>query len=123
MNPGSSNPFARLLKRDWARSPGLAFEHLRSSLTKGNLWLYVLAELRSGSATPGELKANVQRKHGFAPAAITFYSVIYKHRREGLVLRSSDNFRSAYSITPRGEKALAEALELIEEVGRGLRSA
>jgi DNA-binding PadR family transcriptional regulator len=89
---------------------------LRSSLTRGNLWLYVLAELRLGDATPGEIRKRVGEKHGFNPAAITFYSVIYKLRREGLVKRSSENFRSAYSITPKGRQELAKGISYIGEI-------
>jgi PadR family transcriptional regulator PadR len=100
----------------------LAYEHLRSSLTKGNLWLYVLAELEAGDATPGELRTKVEEKHGFAPAAITFYSVVYRLRREGLVRRTSDSFRSAYAITPQGKAELAKAVEYIDAVRQGLRA-
>jgi DNA-binding PadR family transcriptional regulator len=100
----------------------LAFEHLHSSLTKGNLWLYVLAELEGRDASPGEIRKSVEHKHGFAPATITFYSVIYRLRREGLVKRSSDEFRSDYSITPKGRAELAKALEYIGSVREGLGS-
>jgi PadR family transcriptional regulator len=98
----------------------LAYEHLRRSLTKGNLWLYVLAELHSGDASPAELRSAVERKHGFAPASITFYTVIYRLRREGLVGRSTDAFRSAYFITPSGRAELSKALALLREVGERL---
>ena len=98
----------------------MAFEHLQSSLTRGNLWLYVLAELERGDASPGEIRRIVQGKHGFAPAAITFYSVIYRLRREGLVRRSTDEFRSSYSITPKGRAELAKAVDYIGSVKNGL---
>ena len=99
----------------------MAFDHFRSSLTRGNLWLYVLSELELGDATPGELRTRVEKKHGFAPAAITFYSVIYRLRREGLVKRSSESFRSAYSATSEGKAELARALSYIDEVKAKLR--
>lgn len=94
----------------------MAFERLQASLTRGNLWLYVLSELHLGEATPGELKARVEEKHGFSPATITFYSVIYRLRREGLVERSTEKFRSAYSVTPKGEAELARALAYFDEL-------
>jgi PadR family transcriptional regulator, regulatory protein PadR len=100
----------------------LAFEHLQSSLTRGNLWLYVLAELERQDASPGEIRKRVEGKHGFAPATITFYSVIYRLRREGLVKRSSEEFRSSYSITPKGRAELAKALDYIGSVRNGLGS-
>ena len=100
----------------------MAFEHFRSALTRGNLWLYVLSELELGDATPRELRTRVERKHGFAPAAITFYTVIYRLRREGLVKRSSEAFRSAYSLTPKGKEELTRALSYIDEVKANLRA-
>jgi DNA-binding PadR family transcriptional regulator len=98
----------------------LAFEHLRGSLTKGNLWLYVLSELEQGDASPGEIRQKVEGKHGFVPAPITFYAVIYRLAREGLVRRSSDEFRSKYSITTKGKGELARAIEYLESVREGL---
>jgi len=98
----------------------LALEHLRTSLTKGNLWLYILSELQLNDATPGELRSRVLDKRGFAPAAITFYSVIYRLRREGLVKRSSDSFRSAYAITPKGRDEFLRALFLLDEIHESL---
>ena len=98
----------------------MAFDHLHSSLTRGNLWLYVLAELETQDASPGELRQGVQSKHGFAPATITFYSVLYRLRREGLVRRSSEEFRSKYSITPKGRNELSKALQYLESVRKSL---
>ncbi len=94
----------------------MAYEHLRESLTKGNLWLYILASLEEGPATPVEVKRLVEQKHEFSPATITFYSVLYKLRREGLVRRSSDAFRSSYEITNRGREELANAKNLLAKV-------
>jgi PadR family transcriptional regulator PadR len=95
----------------------LAYEHLRVSLTKGNLWLYVLTALEERPATPTKLKTLVAEKHGFAPATITFYSVLYKLRREGLVKKATDSFRSEYEITARGRAELGKGRELLESIG------
>jgi DNA-binding PadR family transcriptional regulator len=89
-------------------------------LTRGNLWLYVLAELEGRDCSPGEIRESVQRKHGFTPAGITFYSVLYRLRREGLVRRSSETFRSKYSITPKGKGELARALDYMDKVSEDL---
>lgn len=98
----------------------MAFEHLRGSLTKGNLWLYILSELARGDASPGEIRRKVEGRHGFVPAPITFYAVTYRLAREGLVRRSSDEFRSKYSITPKGKSELSRAIEYLESVKEGL---
>ncbi|MBI3858764.1 MAG: PadR family transcriptional regulator [Thaumarchaeota archaeon] len=98
----------------------MAFAHLRESMTRGNLWLYILSELRHGKATPGELRSRVGGKHGFTPAAITFYTVLYRLRKEGLVRKSSDVFRSAYEITPWGSEELERGLKLLEDTRKAL---
>ena len=98
----------------------MAFEHLRSALTRGNLWIYILSELRTGDATPKGLRSQVKTAHGFSPAAITFYSVLYKLRREGLVVKSSDAFRSSYGITPKGREELRRAIALLKGTQDGL---
>ena len=49
----------------------MAFEHLRDTLTKGNLWLYVLSALSEAPRTPVELRTLVKEAHGFTPAAGT----------------------------------------------------
>ena len=100
----------------------LAYEHLRNSLTKGNLWLYVLSALEEKPSSPGDIKQLVYRRFGFAPATITFYSVLYKLRQEELVKRSSEEFRSEYEITSKGREQLARARELLVEVGKNIRS-
>ncbi|MGD0145350.1 MAG: PadR family transcriptional regulator [Nitrososphaerales archaeon] len=98
----------------------MALDHLRTSLTKGNLWLYILSELQLGDATPSEIRSRVLAKRGFAPAAITFYSVIYRLRQEGLVKRSSDSFRSAYAITAKGKDQLLSAKFYLDEVQKSI---
>jgi len=98
----------------------MAYEHLKQSLTRGNLWIYILSTLEAGPATPGEIKKRVQSRYGFSPATITFYSVLYKLRREGLVARSTNEFRSAYQSTPGGRQEFAKARDLLEKVRKGL---
>ena len=98
----------------------MAFEHLRSTLTRDNLWLYILAELAEGDATPREIRDRVVKSEGFEPATITFYSVLYKLKRQGLVRKSSDSFRSAYSVTDKGRSELASGARYISDVGRKL---
>jgi DNA-binding PadR family transcriptional regulator len=100
----------------------LAFVHLRDSLTKGNLWIYILKELKTHPRTPADLKRIVEEKHGFSPAVITFYTVIYKLRREGLVRRSSSTFRSTYEITTKGTQELTQALDFLKRLELVLES-
>jgi len=98
----------------------MAYEHLKESLTRSNLWIYILSTLGSGPASPGEIQKKVSSRYGFSPATITFYSVLYKLRREGLVQKTSDEFRSAYSVTTAGRAELARGLELLEKVRKSV---
>ena len=98
----------------------MAYDRLRDALTRGNLWLYILAALEEGPATPVELKSFVGSRHGFEPATITFYSVLYKLRREGLVRKSSSAYRSTYEITHRGTQEMARGRELLRSTEQGL---
>ena len=98
----------------------MAYEHLKESLTRSNLWIYILSALEDGPATPGEIRRKVQSRHSFSPAAITFYSVLYKLRKEGLVQRKSEEFRSAYEVTAAGRAELARAGELLEKVRKSV---
>jgi len=98
----------------------LAFEHLRESLTRNNLWIYVLSTLESGPASPAEIRRKVLALYGFSPAAITFYTVLYKLRKEGIVQRKSEEFRSAYDVTAAGRAELAKARSLLESVRKSV---
>jgi DNA-binding PadR family transcriptional regulator len=101
----------------------LALEHLRNSLTRDNLWIYILSTLETGPASPGEIRKKVLARYGFSPAPITFYSVLYKLSKEGLVQRKSDEFRSAYDVTASGRSELAKARELLERVRKNVSEA
>jgi DNA-binding PadR family transcriptional regulator len=95
----------------------MAYEHLRDSVTKGNLWLYILSTLEAGNASPNRVKELVKERFEFTAASITFYSVLYRLRREGLVKKSSAQFRSAYEVTQKGREELERARKLLREVG------
>jgi DNA-binding PadR family transcriptional regulator len=98
----------------------LAIEHLRDTLTKQNLWLYILTFLDKHQASPSEIKDGVQSIFNFSPAAITFYTVLYRLRREELVEKIDNSFRSKYRLTEKGRQALKEGIELLSETASGL---
>jgi PadR family transcriptional regulator PadR len=98
----------------------MALVHLRDSVTKQNLWLYVLTVLKTGPRSPSEIVEAVLRQYGFRSAIITFYTVLHKLTREGLVEKTSAEFRSRYRITEQGRVVLAEGLKLLAETARML---
>jgi PadR family transcriptional regulator PadR len=101
-------------------SDEMALGHLRDSVTKQNLWLYVLRVLKNGPSSPSQIIEEVLRQYGFRSAAITFYTVLYRLTREGLVAKTSAEFRSRYRITEQGRVVLAEGLKLLTETARML---
>ena len=100
-----------------ARRTQMAYARLKDSITKGNLWLYILSELETGGASPRELREHVKEEFGVSAAAITFYSVLYRLQREGLVKKSSGQFRSSYEVTAKGREELERARKLLRELG------
>jgi PadR family transcriptional regulator len=96
----------------------MAYRHLEDSLTKGNLWMYVLSALSEGPASPSEVRRKVTAAYGFSPASITFYSVVYRLRKQGLVRKVTDDFRAKYVVTGEGRRELELALKLLGEVGK-----
>lgn len=94
----------------------MAYERLRDSVTKGNLWIYILTELESRDAAPSDLRKRVRERFGVTAASITFYSVLYRLSREGLVRKSSRRFRSSYQATAKGREELDKARRLLKDV-------
>ncbi len=72
--------------------------------------------LEGGPVSPSDLRHRVSSKYHFTPATITFYSVLYRLRREGLVKKAEDSFRSEYEITSKGRGELAKGRALLREV-------
>jgi DNA-binding PadR family transcriptional regulator len=78
--------------------------------------LYILKLLEGGPMSPTDIKVQVFAKYRFAPATITFYTVLYRLRREGLVKRVGASFRSEYEMTPKGKEEFRKGRALIRDV-------
>ncbi len=100
----------------------MAFERLVSSLTRGNLWLYILTMLSEQPTYPLDLKRKFRQRFHFSPATITFYVVIYKLRREGLVETYQNNGRKFYRCTNKGLKTLQDGIEFVSRTAGLLKS-
>jgi DNA-binding PadR family transcriptional regulator len=100
----------------------MALEHLRDSVTKQNLWLYILSVLIEGPASPAEIEKGVLSRFGFSPAKITFYTVLYKLRKESLVEKMAESFRSKYKITEGGEQAFRNGISTLANVVEKLKT-
>lgn len=78
--------------------------------------MYILRLLEDGPLSPTDIKGQVLLRYCFAPATITFYTVLYRLRREGLVKKVGTSFRSRYEITARGRDEFAKGRALIRDV-------
>ena len=93
---------------------------LKHTLTRENLWLYVLSLLRRKRAYAYGLGDELEREFGWRHGLITSYIVLYKLEREGLIASEYEERRKYYRITEKGRRALAEAKRYMRELVRKL---
>jgi len=99
----------------------LAYDRLRTKLTKENLWLYILRMLMERPMYAYEINKNLQDRFGFSTATITVYVVLYKMLFEGLVQIKQEEpvvgrpNRKYYEITEKGAKSLEMGIEFLEK--------
>ncbi len=96
-------------------------KRLKTLLTSGNLWLYILSVLEENkSSYPYILDSKIEEKFGFKPNKIMIYIVIYKLETEGLLESKMDGRRKIMSITKSGAQTLKEAREYMKKLGERL---
>lgn len=98
----------------------LAFHRLVVKITKENLWLYILKMLMTRQMYAYEINKFFKEKFGFSPALVTFYVVLYKMERQGLIQIGETKSvfgrpdRKYYKITKKGLKNLQKAIHFLE---------
>lgn len=96
-------------------------KRLKTLLTSGNLWLYILSVLEENkSSYPYILDSKIEEKFGFKPNKIMIYIVIYKLETEGLLESKMDGRRKIMRITKSGTQTLKEAREYMKKLGERL---
>jgi DNA-binding PadR family transcriptional regulator len=103
-----------------ARAPS---QRLEDSLTKDNLWIYILNLLKKRELYAYELNEKIENKFGFSPGNVTAYIVLQRLKADGYVRastrkRESGPTRHYYSITYRGEAELSKAGKIYGKYGR-----
>jgi len=98
-------------------SPMRRLEH---SLTKGNLWLYVLSTLSRKRVHAYGLGAEMEGRFGWRHGLVTTYLVLYKLESEGLIKSNFYGRRKYYALAPKGKAALAEAKKYLGELSSRL---
>ena len=98
-------------------------ERLEKSITKDNLWLYILTLLKDNDMYPYEIRKTIKERFGFYPGNVTAYIVLKKLKSGGYVrivrrMHGGGPERTYYRVTPRGLEELdksASSLELLAE--------
>lgn len=95
-------------------------QRLEKSLTKDNLWLYILTLLKKKDLYPYEVREKIKEEFGFQPGRVTAYIVMKKLEKGGYVQKSKKEKkggpeRKYYSITEKGRKELERGEGKIEK--------
>jgi PadR family transcriptional regulator PadR len=99
-------------------TPSQRFER---SVTKDNLWIYILSLLKKREMYPYELKKSIESDFGFSPGNVTAYIVLKKLKAGGYVKtmrkdRGKGPERTFFMITQKGMGELEKAREIIKKV-------
>lgn len=82
-------------------------QRLRDSITKDNLWLYILSLLSERDMYPYEIGKEIEKNFEFKPGSVTAYLVLRKLERDNYVrlsekLAKGGPERKYYKITEKG---------------------
>jgi len=95
-------------------------QRLRRTLTKSNLWLYVLSKLRRRKLYAYGLRKDIEDDFGWSHGLITSYVVLYKLENEGLISSEFEGRRKYYRITRKGAQELRKAKEYLHQLASRL---
>jgi DNA-binding PadR family transcriptional regulator len=92
-------------------SPSQRFE---KSITKDNLWIYILTLLKKKELYPYEVRKAIKEQFGFFPGNVTAYIVLKKLKTGGYVKvikkdQAKGPERTFYAITDKGLSELKKA--------------
>jgi len=118
-----SNPLSTSPSED--RRSSRAYVRLRSSVTRENLWLYILRMLLDRPMYAYEIGKELSNRFGFSTATVTVYVVLYKLQRENLIRIEETLFqgrpiRKYYAVTDLGKEELNKGRKLLQDVLRHL---
>lgn len=101
--------------------PTAPVRRLKSLLTSGNLWLYILSLIKKkGELYAYALDKDIEGKFGFRPNRIMVYVVLYRLEAEGLISSEYRKRRKYYRLTGKGEDALSKAREYFKMLAKRL---
>lgn len=87
-------------------------KRLRTLLTSGNLWLYILSLIKLNKRIYAyKLDEEIEKEYLFKPNKVMIYIVLYKLENEGLIKSEFEGRRKYYTITEKGIESLEFAKE------------
>ncbi|MBU0530487.1 MAG: PadR family transcriptional regulator [Candidatus Aenigmatarchaeota archaeon] len=101
-------------------TPSQRFE---KSLTRDNLWIYILTLLKKREMYPYEIRDNIKKSFGFSPGNMTAYIVLRKLRSGGYVKvikkdQGRGPERTFYKITTKGAAELKKASSVYKSLSK-----
>jgi len=86
-------------------------QRLSDSLTKDNLWLYILSLLSKKQMYPYEIRKEIKKVFDFEPGNVTAYFVLHRlensgYAKSGKKIRKGGPDRKYYKITEKGRQEL-----------------
>lgn len=102
-------------------------EKLYDSITKDNLWIYILKILLKGDCHPYVIREKIEKNFGFRPGKMTSYIVLKRLEHDGyvkIVKREAINGpeRIYYRITPKGKEEIKKAEKIFREWYKKIKS-
>jgi PadR family transcriptional regulator PadR len=91
-------------------------ERFQKTLTKDNLWIYILKLLQKKEMYPYEIRDKIEKEFNFKPGNVTAYIVLKKLKIGGYVKVSKTKKeqgpeRTYYKITEKGKEELRKAIK------------
>ena len=99
----------------------LPSERLLDSVTKNNLWIYILSLLSKKEMYPYEIRKEIKKVFGFEPGNVTAYFVLYRleksgHVKSGKIIKEGGPERKYYKITEKGKEELKKGKEILRKI-------
>ena len=92
-------------------------KRLKQTLTSGNLWLYILTDIkRKKRSYAYVLDQEIQKKFGFRPGRVMIYLVLYKLENEGIIESAFEERRKYYTLTRKGVETLLLAKKYLKSL-------
>ena len=96
-------------------------ERLSDSITKDNLWFYILSLLSKREMYPYEIKKQIKKSFKFEPGNVTAYLVLHRLENSGYVksgkkIKHGGPERKYYKITEKGRQELKKGKTILRKV-------